>query len=577
MNTTKRKRLEQQIQEAWERRGRQVQISTEVAQEIAAAPVLDDLFHRVVHLVQERFGYYHVQFYTLENLPAPGAEQSQAWQSYLVMQAGAGEVGQMMKAAGHKIAPSAEKSLVALAARTGKPVLTADVGQDPNWLANPLLPETSSEIAVPIKLGETVLGVLDVQDDEVDGLSIEDQLLLLGLCGQIAIAIDHRRAEELLRASEAKLTEAQQLAHIGSWEWNIQTNAWQWSTEIYRILGLNSQEFGEVDHELFYRFVHPDDNEMMRAVVDAALAHKEPYNFDHRIVRPDGQVRMVHEQGKVIRNEKGQPVRMVGTVQDITEQKQAEEALKEYSERLEEMVAERTTALQMAQEQLLRQEKLAVLGQLAGGVAHELRNPLGVIANAVYFLNIVLAEADPVVIEYLDIIGSRVHEAENIVADLLNLSRVRPANRETVSLLELITGVLANYPPAEGIKVALNLSLNLPPAFVDRQQIQQVLTNLVTNAYQAMPDGGELGFSAEVDQRQICLLVSDTGGGMPPQIMARIFEPLYTTKARGIGLGLPVSKNLVEINGGQIEVTSQENQGSTFTITLPIKEGTQTL
>ncbi|MBE7549530.1 MAG: PAS domain-containing protein [Anaerolineales bacterium] len=577
MNTTKRKRLEQQIQEAWERRGRQVQISTEVAQEIAAAPVLDNLFHRVVHLAQERFGYYHVQVYTLETLPAPGADQSQAWQSYLVMQAGAGEVGQMMKAAGHKIALSAEKSLVALAARTGKPVLTADVGQDPNWLANPLLPETRSEIAVPIKLGQTVLGVLDVQDDEVDGLSIEDQLLLLGLCGQIAIAIDYRRAEELLRASEAKLTEAQQLAHIGSWEWNIQTNALQWSDEVYRILGLDPQEFGAVDHEIFHRFVHPEENEMIQAVVDTALANKEPYNVDHRIVRPDGQVRIVHEQGKVVRNEKGQPVRMVGTVQDITEQKQAEEALKEYSERLEEMVAERTTALRSAQEQLLRQEKLAVLGQLAGGVAHELRNPLGVIANAVYFLNIVLAEADPVVIEYLDIIGSRVHEAETIVADLLNLSRVRPANREPVSLLELITEVLANHPPVEGIKVAVNLPPNLPPAFVDRQQIQQVLTNLVTNAYQAMPDGGELGFSAEVDQRQIRLLVSDTGCGMPPQVMTRIFEPLYTTKARGIGLGLPVSKNLVEINGGQIEVTSQENQGSTFTITLPIKEGTQTL
>lgn len=577
MDTTERKLLEQQIQESWERRGRQVQISTEVAQEIAAARVLDDLFHRVVHLMLARFGYYHVQVYTLETLPAPGSEQSQQRQNYLVMQAGAGEVGRMMKTAGHKIALSAEKSLVALAARTGRPVLTADVGQNPIWLANPLLPETRSEIAVPIKLGQTVLGVLDVQNDAVDGLTPEDQLLLLGLCGQIAIAIDHRRAEELLRASEAKLTEAQQLAHIGSWEWNIQTNALQWSDEVYRILGLDPQKFGEVDHETFHRFVHPDDNEMMRAVVDAAVANEEPYNFDHRIVRPDGQVRMVHEQGKVIRNKKGQPVRMVGTVQDITEQKRAEEALKEYSERLEEMVAERTTALQLAQEQLLRQEKLAVLGQLAGGVAHELRNPLGVIANAVYFLNIVLAEADPVVIEYLDIIGSRVHEAENIVADLLNLSRVRPANREPVSLLELITEVLANHPPVEVIKVVLNLPPNLPPAFVDRQQIQQVLTNLVSNAYQAMPHGGELGFSAKADQRQICLSVSDTGCGMPPQVMARIFEPLYTTKARGIGLGLPVSKNLVEINGGQIEVTSQENQGSTFTITLPIKEGTQTL
>lgn len=177
-----RQRLEQAVQESLKRRTRQVQTATEIAQEIATTPQPDELFRQVVNLVQKQFGYYHAHVYTLEN-------------GDLVMQEGTGKAGQQMKQARHKIPLSAEKSLVARVARSGEPILVSDVYKEPSWLPNPLLPETKSEIAVPIKLGDEILGVLDVQNDKVGSITPEDEILLMGLCGQIAVAINNRHLE----------------------------------------------------------------------------------------------------------------------------------------------------------------------------------------------------------------------------------------------------------------------------------------------------------------------------------------------------------------------------------------------
>jgi signal transduction histidine kinase len=257
---------------------------------------------------------------------------------------------------------------------------------------------------------------------------------------------------------------------------------------------------------------------------------------------------------------------------EIAERVRAEEKLSDYSERLKEMVEDRTQELQSAQQRLIRQEKLAVLGQLAGGVGHELRNPLGVISNAVYFLQMVLSDADETTQEYLRIINSEVHNAEKIVSDLLDFSRTRPAEREEAAVSELVAKVLERQPPPENVDVTTGIASDLPAVSVDPRQIGQVLTNLVTNAFQAMPDGGELSISARAEEGYVHLSVTDTGYGISPEDMNKIFEPLFTTRARGIGLGLAVSKNLAEVNGGSIQVESREGQGSTFTVALPTRE-----
>lgn len=256
----------------------------------------------------------------------------------------------------------------------------------------------------------------------------------------------------------------------------------------------------------------------------------------------------------------------------IAERKSAEDKLQEYSEHLEEMVEERTRDLQEATEQLVRREKLAMLGQLAGGLSHELRNPLAVIANAVYFLQTTLKEADQTTRDYLDIIASEARNSERIISDLLDFARSRTPELTGVELYPLVSDILKKYPPPENIQLSNEISNELPVALVDHQHLELALGNLITNAYQAMAEGGRLTVSASVDGNRVRLMVSDTGCGIPEEDRAKIFEPLFTTRPQGIGMGLAVTKNLVEANSGSIEVESEQGKGSTFSIVLPIQE-----
>ncbi len=249
----------------------------------------------------------------------------------------------------------------------------------------------------------------------------------------------------------------------------------------------------------------------------------------------------------------------------------SEEQLKEYSERLEETVAQRTQELREAQERLVRREKLAVLGQLAGSVAHELRNPLGVIYNTAYFLNLILTDTDPTVKEYLKILSTEVEQAEHIISSLMTFARPQATSeRRPVTVSEIIDSTLLRHVPPESIKFIQHISPDLPPVVVDAFQIGQVLGNLIVNGYQAMPEGGRLTLKARRIGKYIALAVTDTGCGISPENQAKLFEPLFTTKHKGIGLGLSISKNLVEANGGTIEVKSSPGKGSTFTLMLPI-------
>jgi len=261
----------------------------------------------------------------------------------------------------------------------------------------------------------------------------------------------------------------------------------------------------------------------------------------------------------------------IANAQLYAEQKRAEEKLKEYSERLEEMVEQRTKDLRQAQEQLVHQERLAVIGQLAGGVGHELRNPLGAIKNAAYFLHMVLERPESKVKESLEILEKEVATSERIIGSLLDFARPKPPTRRKIDVNDVVREALSRTSVPENVEVLSQLDERLASILADPDQLGQIFGNIILNAIQSMPEGGRLVVKSEIaSPDRVSVSFSDTGGGIPQETLERLFEPLFTTKAKGIGLGLAIVKTLVEGHGGTIEAQSGVGKGSTFTVKLPI-------
>lgn len=284
-----------------------------------------------------------------------------------------------------------------------------------------------------------------------------------------------------------------------------------------------------------------------------------------------------------IYNDQGEVIGTTGIGRDITERKRTEEEILRLNAKLEAKVEERTKQLLDAQEELVRREKLSILGQLSGSVGHELRNPLGVMSNAIYFLKMV--NSDETTLEYLDIIKQEIDNSLRIITDLLDFARTNPPQTRAVSVRQLLDESLKNCTIPESVDLQIDLPESLPLLKVDPLQLGQVFSNLITNAIQAMPDGGVVLITARrvraIPESPlhnpkdgtgdfVAISVEDNGEGITPENMKKLFQPLFTTKVKGIGLGLVVCKNLVEANGGKIEVKSESGTGTTFMILLPV-------
>jgi signal transduction histidine kinase len=243
--------------------------------------------------------------------------------------------------------------------------------------------------------------------------------------------------------------------------------------------------------------------------------------------------------------------------------------VEESRQRLEALVEERTNKLRAAEESLVRREKLALVGQLASSVGHEIRNPLGVMSNALFYLETILPDATPEVREYLQILSSQVQVSAKIVNDLLDLSRSTPPRREQVGVQTFVGPRVTRF-GLNGAVIEADIPPDLPLVDVDPVHAGQVMDNLLNNAVQAIDGHGTVRIRARQADGFVTLEVSDTGPGVPPEHAARIFEPLFTTKARGIGLGLALSKTLAQANGGDLNLISREGESAVFAFTVPV-------
>lgn len=259
---------------------------------------------------------------------------------------------------------------------------------------------------------------------------------------------------------------------------------------------------------------------------------------------------------------------------DFTARLQAEDEIRKLNEALENKVKERTRQLLAAQEALAHEEKLIMLGQVADALGHELRHPLGVMSNAVYYLKSVLNDTDTATREYLGILKEAIADMERIVSNLLDAIRFKQPHPEPVEVAGLIEQTLRVCSVPATVTVRRNVPADIPVIHVDPMHLHHILWNLIVNGVAAMPQGGmlEISVNADTQAKLISISIKDSGIGMTPDQLDKLFQPYFATGARHIGLGLVVVKSLIQANGGQVEVISSPGEGSTFTVMLPIDE-----
>ena len=496
-----------------------------------------------------------------------------------------------------------------------------------------------------------------------------------------------KKAEEALKKSEASLTNAQRLAHVGNWDWDLISGQMHRSGEVYRILGVSPEET-DLSYEAYLELVHPDDWENVVRTFEASLAGRIRHQMDYRIVRPSGETRVIREEGEVMFDDDDQPVSMSGTVQDITERKRVEDALRgseqkyrtiidttnegfwrleadlkiievndalcrmlkcsrddllgtrpfelleeaadgaieaEISAKLTSRETERKwegkfrrndgtimdarisgttiwddggqpigrfgfisdiTEQKMRDEQLRQSQKMEAVGQLTGGVAHDFNNLLAIVLGNLELAEEMVRDGRDVGPLLRNAIGGTRRGAD-LTQRLLAYSRQQVLAPTVIDLNEIIakTTDLLGGTLGEHIEIERVIDNDLWSCRADPSQIESALVNLALNARDSMPRGGrltietgnanldeEVAAAAEIEPGEyVALTVTDSGTGMPADVLERIFEPFFTTKdvGEGSGLGLSMVFGFVKQSGGHVTVDSEVGKGTTFRIFLP--------
>jgi PAS domain S-box-containing protein len=263
---------------------------------------------------------------------------------------------------------------------------------------------------------------------------------------------------------------------------------------------------------------------------------------------------------------------VAGILISAIRRKQAEKELKEYAENLEALVQQRTRALKESQEKLLKSQRMATIGEIAAMVGHDLRNPLTGIAGAAYYLKMHLGpKIDKKSREMLKVIEKDIEYANKIINDLLELSKEIRLELTPTTLKSIIRETLSQIEIPKNVQIRNKIHATSRRIIVDKNKIKRVFLNLIKNALDAMPNGGRLEIRSEEEEEALKITVCDTGIGIPKEMIKKIWTPFFTTKAKGLGLGLPICKRIIEAHGGTITVKSRKGKGTCFTIKIPYR------
>jgi signal transduction histidine kinase len=383
------------------------------------------------------------------------------------------------------------------------------------------------------------------------------------------------RAQEALRQSEAYLAEAQRISHIGSFGWDVASGEIYWSQETYRIFEPDAAS--EPTLAVVLDRTHPEDRAMVQQLVDRVVNEKTDFDFEHRLLMPNGTVKYVRAAGRPSQGKLGN-FEFMGFVSDITERKLGE------------------MALQKAQAELAHITRVTTLGELTASIAHEINQPLtAIVSNASAGLRWLSADS-PNIEEAREAIRRIVRDgnrAGDVISRMRALFKKAPMTREHFDINEAIEEVIAlTHAEAQRSRVLVRTRLDkgIPPILGDRVQLQQVVLNLLINAMEAMTGVGEgrreILVSTEKNgaiktpankagpladkSSNISVAIRDSGPGLLCTSLAQLFTAFYTTKPHGLGMGLAVSRSIIEAHGGSLEAFPNDDRGATFQFTLPL-------
>jgi PAS domain S-box-containing protein len=431
-----------------------------------------------------------------------------------------------------------------------------------------------SVMCLPLVNRTKLIGLLYLENNLSPNVFTSVRIAALNLlASQAAISLENTRLyrdlqerEATLRRSETYLSEAQRLSQTGSFGWDVSNSKIYWSEETYHIFEYDRQT--EPTLELLLDRTHPEDRCMVRKLIDRVSNDRKDFDYEQRLLMPDGSLKYLRVVGHPSTRDEWGRVEFVGAVTDITERKLAERALQQ-----------KEVSLRQTQAELAHVSRVTTMGELAASIAHEVNQPLvGVVTNASASLRL-LAGVSPNLVEAREAMRDIIRDG-NRAADVVSRMRglfkkARPA-KEPLNINEAIEEVvLLTRGEARRNKVALRMELttNLPAVMADRVQIQQVILNLILNGIQAMKAVEDRERVMIVGTRrsesdQVRVTVQDCGIGIDPGSSGRIFDAFHTTKPGGMGMGLTISRSIVESHGGRLWATANDGPGATFQFTV---------